>query len=204
MWVLREEDAPLSQMSDGQLVRAALAGDEQAFEVLTARYRFSLFRYITVHIESYDIACDVLQQVLVQFYLSLPLLEQERSLRPWLFQVTRRKIIDEVRRKKWVAFSELKEAEEERLSLLPDPALLPEAQVERLELQLQLRAALASLPKRYRQVVYLRYLGQLSFPEISRLMGIPQGTAKTHAQRARPLLRAALRAARMAELLPEG
>ena len=62
MWILQEEDSPLSQMSDGQLVRADLAGDEQAFEVLTARYRFSLFRYITVHIESYDIACDVLQQ----------------------------------------------------------------------------------------------------------------------------------------------
>jgi DNA-directed RNA polymerase specialized sigma24 family protein len=58
------------------------------------------------------------------------------------------------------------------------------------------------LPERYQQVVTLRYLAQMPFSEIGRLIGVPQATAKTHFQRARPLLRAALQAEHVAELLP--
>jgi RNA polymerase sigma-70 factor (ECF subfamily) len=50
------------------------------------------------------------------------------------------------------------------------------------------------LPPKFRSVVLLRYAGQLSFSEIGKTLSMPEATAKTYFQRARPLLRAALSA----------
>jgi RNA polymerase sigma-70 factor (ECF subfamily) len=203
VWVVQEEGGSFSHLPDGQLVQHALSGDERAFEVLVGRYCSSLFQRIASRLRDYDAACDVLQQVLVQLYLSLPSLNQEHSLKPWLSQVTRSKIIDEVRRKRWVSLSEAGNAdEEEALLLLLDPDLSPEEQLDYQELQHQVKEAIATLPERYQQVVILRYLVQLPFSEIGRLVGIPQATAKTHFQRARPLLRAAFHAKHIEEFLP--
>jgi DNA-directed RNA polymerase specialized sigma24 family protein len=48
------------------------------------------------------------------------------------------------------------------------------------------------LPLKFRMVVLLRYTGQLSFGEIGQALDMPEATAKTYFQRAKPLLRAAL------------
>ena len=66
------------------------------------------------------------------------------------------------------------------------------ARTERHDLQRALRAAIDSLPPKFRSVVLLRYAGQLSFSEIGKTLSMPEATAKTYFQRARPLLRTAL------------
>ncbi|HEU0000661.1 MAG TPA: sigma-70 family RNA polymerase sigma factor, partial [Ktedonobacteraceae bacterium] len=73
-----------------------------------------------------------------------------------------------------------------------DPSPLPEEITEHHELQEKLQRAISSLSPRYRSVVRLRYTGQQSFAEIGRALHIPEATAKTYFQRAKPLLRAAL------------
>ncbi len=200
MQILQKEDDFLCHLSDGHLVQHTFSGNERAFEVLVGRYYPSLFQYITSCLGDYDLSCDVLQQVLVQLYLSLPSLHQEYSLKSWLWQVTRHKVIDATRRKQCISLSVLEHIEEENaLLLIPDPALLPEEQLEHRELQHLVKEAIAILPQRYQQVVTLRYMTQLSFSAIGRLIGIPEATAKTHFQRARPLLRAALQTKLLAE-----
>jgi RNA polymerase sigma-70 factor (ECF subfamily) len=59
-------------------------------------------------------------------------------------------------------------------------------------LQEQLNRAIRMLPARYRDIVLLRYVAQLSFAEIGRTLHIPESTAKTYFQRAKPLLRISL------------
>jgi RNA polymerase sigma-70 factor (ECF subfamily) len=48
------------------------------------------------------------------------------------------------------------------------------------------------LPPKFRSVVLLRYTSQLSFSEIGKVLNMPEATAKTYFQRARPLLRASM------------
>jgi RNA polymerase sigma-70 factor (ECF subfamily) len=69
---------------------------------------------------------------------------------------------------------------------------LPEDIAEHHEFQQILHQAINELPLKYRQVVLLRYSARFSFIEISRILNMPQATAKTYFQRARPLLRQAL------------
>ncbi|WP_052889013.1 RNA polymerase sigma factor [Thermogemmatispora carboxidivorans] len=182
---------------DGILARKALAGDEQAFEMLLKRYQTALFSFIYHFLGDYDQACDILQQVFLQLYISLPNLRTGEPLKAWLFQVARNRCLDELRRKRAVHFSELEgnteEDEPSPLDALPDGNPLPEELAERHDLQRLLSEAIQTLPPRFRAVVLLRYLAQLSFAEIGQTLQMPEATAKTYFQRAKPLLRAALR-----------
>jgi len=184
------------EITDGMLVKQTLAGDQRAFEILVQRYHVSLFNFICHCLGDYDLACDVAQQVFLQLYISMPTLRTGEPLKAWLFQVARNRCLDELRRKRAIHFSELESVNDDDelspLAILPDTTPLPEEIAERHDLQRALRAAIDSLPPKFRSVVLLRYAGQLSFSEIGKALSMPEATAKTYFQRARPLLRTAL------------
>ncbi len=188
---------PYSEIPDGLLAQEALTGDQWAFETLVHRYSTSLFNFICHLLGDYDLACDVLQQVFLQLFISLSTLHKDKPLKSWLFQVARNRCLDELRRKRVVHFSELEvggDDDEPALAALPDNGPLPEEQIEQRDLQRLLQGAIQGLPPRFRSVVILRYTAQLSFSEIGNSLGMPEATAKTYFQRAKPLLRAALAA----------
>ena len=186
------------EITDGMLVTRTLAGDQRSFEALVQRYNVSLFNFICHCLGDYDQACDVSQQVFLQLYISMPTLRTGEPLKAWLFQVARNRCLDELRRKRAIHFSELESANDDDdlspLAIMPDTRPLPEEIAERNDLQRSLRRAIESLPPKFRSVVLLRYAGQLSFSEIGKTLSMPEATAKTYFQRARPLLRAALTA----------
>jgi len=194
---IRERTKTLTpHMSDGLLAQQSLAGDQQAFETLVQRYSTPLFTFICRFLGDYDQACDILQQVFLQLYISLPHLRTGDPLKAWLFQVARNRCRDEVRRKRTLHFSELEwvtdEDEVSPLAAMPDPDPLPEEWAERRDLQACLQQAILALPPKFRAVVLLRYIAQLSFAEIGQVLQMPEATAKTYVQRAKPLLRATL------------
>lgn len=184
------------EISDGTLVQQTLAGDQRAFEALVQRYNVPLFNFICHCLNDYDLACDVSQQVFLQLYISMPTLRTGEPLKAWLFQVARNRCLDELRRKRAIHFSELESVSDDDdlspLAIMPDTRPLPEEIAERHDLQSSLRSAIEALPPKFRSVVLLRYAGQLSFSEIGKTLNMPEATAKTYFQRARPLLRTAL------------
>ncbi len=184
------------EMTDGVLAQQTLSGDQYAFENLVHRYSTPLFNFIYRFLGDYDQACDVLQHVFIQLHTSLPSLRTDKPLKAWLFQVARNRCLDELRRKHAVNFSELEfvndEDEMSVLAAIPDNSPLPEEMAERSDLQQHLQQAIATLPIKFRSVVLLRYASQLSFSEIGHALNMPEATAKTYFQRAKPLLRTAL------------
>ncbi len=184
------------EITDGVLVQQTLAGNQNAFEMLVRRYNVPLFNFICHCLGDYDLACDVSQQVFLQLYISMPTLRTGEPLKAWLFQVARNRCLDELRRKRAIHFSELEVANDEDdlspLAIMPDNGPLPDEIAEHHDLQRILQSAIQGLPPKFRSVVLLRYAGQLSFSEIGRILNMPEATAKTYFQRARPLLRTAL------------
>jgi RNA polymerase sigma factor (sigma-70 family) len=185
-----------TETHDGILASECLLGNEQAFEALYKRYRPALFKFIFNILRDYDLSCDILQQVFLQLYISLPTLKTNKPFKSWLFQVARNRCLDELRRKRVVRFSELdtynEDDEVEMFAFVQDPNPLPEEIAERHDVQDRLISAIKCLPPRFRSVVFLRYSKQLTFPEIGRTLGMPEATAKTYFSRAKPLLRASL------------
>src|SRR5579883_28623 len=185
-------------MSDAILANLVLDNNQEAFETLVKRYSTPLFNFICRFLGDYDLACDVLQQVFLRFYTSLPRLGTREPFKSWLFQVARNCCVDEVRRKRRYAlhFSQLEvensEGELSCLNDIPDPGPLPEELMERRDLQQMLRVAIQALPPKFRSVVVLRYASQLSFAEIGQVLSMPEATAKTYFHRAKVLLRKTL------------
>lgn len=185
------------EVSDGILAQQSLQGDQDAFEQLVRRYSNALFDYICRFLHDYDAASDIVQQVFLQLYLSLPKLRTAEPLKGWLFRVAHNRCLDELRRKRVIHFSELQMSSEEDdlspLDIIPDHRPLPEEVVERHDVQMALQEAITGLPPKFRAVVLLRYTAQLSFAEIGHTLQMPEATAKTYFQRAKPLLRTMLK-----------
>ena len=183
-------------LTDGILAQQAMAGNEDAYALLVERYSSALFNFICRFLNDHDAANDILQQVFLQLYISLPKLRTGEPLKAWLFQVARNRCLDELRRKHAIHFSELQvntdDDELSPLDAIPDTDPLPEEMADRHDLQEILQKAIDTLSPKYRSVVLLRYAGQLSFAEIGQTLQMPEATAKTYFQRAKPLLRAAL------------
>jgi RNA polymerase sigma factor (sigma-70 family) len=185
---------------DGTLVKLALAGDQFAFDVLVYRYRTLLVNYIGGFFKDREQVFDVLQHVLLQLYLSLPILMTNVSLHAWLFQVARNRCLDELRRRRRHAalpFSLLAwedDEEESMVAAIPDPDPLPEEVVETSDRYSSLHRAIATLPPKFRSIVLLHCFKQLTFTEIGHLLNLPSSTVKTYYYRARPCLRMTLAA----------
>lgn len=196
MQTQEQTQLPFVEMSDAVLARQVLSGDQVAFEVLVQRYTLPLFNFICRFLGDSDTACDVLQQVFLRFYTSLPKLGASEPFKGWLFQVARNCCIDELRRthKQTMHFSELErcEADLARLCDIPDPRPLPEEVAERHDLQASLQEAIEMLPPKFRSVVILRYISEMTFAEIGQVLSMPEATAKTNFHRARFLLRKSL------------
>lgn len=203
MFVQFDTSRCASDCSDQALIAATLRGDEGAFATLIQRYQLPLYNFIRRSLKETEWANDVLQFVFLQLYISLPRLRDnlyfDRSREPlkaWLFQVAWNRCIDERRKQRSLLFSELDDSvghdEFSWLNTIPDEDPLPDAVVEQYEMRMLLHKAIRHLPPHFRSIVMLRYTQELSFSEIGRRLNIPENTAKTYFQRARPLLRSAL------------
>ena len=143
-FVQEHQQASLLERTDTVLAQQVLNGDQEAFELLVQRYHTPLFNFIYRFLGDYDQTCDVLQQVFLRLYASLPKLGIG-PFRPWLFRVARNCCIDELRQKNRSAlhFSQFENSEGDLTGLcdIPDPRPLPEEVAERRDLQAVLQDA---------------------------------------------------------------
>jgi RNA polymerase sigma-70 factor, ECF subfamily len=189
------------EVADKVLIQQALSGDQEAFEALVNRYKQSLFVLIYHYVGEYHEVEDILQQVWLQLYLSLATLRPYVEIRPWLVTVARNRSLDFLRHKRVLSqhllfFCEgearIEEDEVIFLEAIPDTSPTPEEQAELHDLQREIQHAIHALPHTYRPVVWLFYRSQLNYAEIGRILNMPDSTVKTHFNRAKPFLRAAL------------
>ncbi|TMC20237.1 MAG: RNA polymerase sigma factor [Chloroflexi bacterium] len=198
---MRQSETYLSPLeaTDSVLVQETIAGNQWAFEALMERYHPLIYRFIYHRLGDYDQVCDVVQQVFLQLYISLPTLPRVELLKPWLFRVAQNRCLDELRkrrRRRTTHFSELEwqfdEEDVSPLATLPDSRPTPEEVAEYHDLQSTLQSAIQSLPAKFRSVVLLRYIDQLRFSEIGQVLKMPESTVKTYYYRACSRLRVTL------------
>jgi RNA polymerase sigma-70 factor (ECF subfamily) len=128
---------------------------------------------------------DILQETLVRAWRHPEArIEMAGWSRPWLFTVARRIAVDQVR----AAMARPAELGDDRLDDRP----LPEDDLERSIDRDQVRAALLSMPVRFRDVLVQIYFLDRSGAEAAAALGVPEGTVKSRTFYALRALRAAL------------
>ena len=180
-------------MDDRQLVLGCREGQEEAYRLLLTRYEgyiYNLCYKLTHHRED---ALELAQEAMIKIITGLESFQVNRPFKPWLRQVVINTGLNFLRRNAPETLSLDQPGQgnvtlADTLSSKEDPS----AQVEWLESQKVLQAALSSLPPMLRMVLLLRHQEEMSYQEIADATQIPLGTVKTYLYRARSLLRKAL------------
>lgn len=177
----------LSELDDGELVtRIVDAGDDAAFAELVRRHEGRV-RGLLMRLTHGDrtLADDLGQEVFLRAYRGLAGFEGRARFSTWLYRIAYNVYLNHRNRaKQLVSLPE----DYERVAAAPEGEQSPGL----YDIRNDLRAAIATLPERYRAVVVLYYLEDVSYPEIAEMLEMPLGTVKTHLHRARKELRAAL------------
>jgi RNA polymerase sigma-70 factor (ECF subfamily) len=128
----------------------------------------------------------------VTAYRSLASWRGDGPFGAWLTRIAVRIALRRVGRRRSVTWLDTSAAGGDGPANSSDPAFDPAAQAIRAERAAGLRTAVSGLPEPYREVVILRFFGELSLDEIARQTDRPLATVKTHLRRGLLRLRGAV------------
>jgi RNA polymerase sigma-70 factor (ECF subfamily) len=158
------------------LLVAAATGDEAAFALLVDRIRPQALRVARGVVRDPAIAEEVAQEVLTEVWLKADRFDPDRgSVVGWVATLARRRGVDRVRSEQAGRNRDDRVArrnQERDFDVVAD-----EVEV-RLE-HWQVRRALADLSDRQREAIELAYFGGHTYRDVARVLGIPEGTAKS-------------------------
>ncbi len=177
---------------DKKLVKQALQGDRQAFEMILKRHQQPLLNYIGRMIGDRELALDFTQDVFIKTYSSLHSYRPQFKFRTWLFKIASNHIIDYWRKKKIDAFSVDQTASEDtNFPSFEIPSDEPSicARFELNELTAKVEQVLKYLPPNFRELFVWRYVNEFSYQEIAEIKGIPVGTVKNRVFQSKELIR---------------
>ena len=178
----------LEPKSEAELLRLALAGDEDAFRRVYERLKSGIYRYAFFMTNSRTAAEEVTQEVFVT------LLKRGKSYDPsqgelgaFTFGLARN-IVRRVARREWAYQSRLNDEPAEQQRELASAADALTGNLIRDERVASVRAAIAALPEHYRQTVVLCDLCELSYAEAAVRLDCAVGTIRSRLNRGHALL----------------
>ena len=156
-----------------EIIARAAGGDEEAFARLYERYFDRIYRYIYLRVDNQTEAEDLTQEVFVKALVAIDSYRW-RSLPfgSWLFRIAHNHVVDHFRmigKRGTTAWNEDAIHIEQ-----PNPAAIAERQLESRDL----RHKIEKLPPAQREVISLRFWGELSVAEVAKVLGKRPGTVK--------------------------
>lgn len=176
-------------MTDAELVENALAGSQDAYADLLARYERPVFTLVLRMVRDRPTAEDLAQEAFLKAFDKLATYDPGRKFSSWLFKIAHNTAVDRLRRRGVETVSLDEPAGDEPdapVRAVEDPGVeTPEEAAQRADLSRALTRAVGRLRPEYREVVLLRYQAGLEYGEIAEETGFPLGTVKTYLHRAR-------------------
>lgn len=164
------------------LIARAARGESDAVGALVVAHRPAVVRIARHLLGDAAAAEDVAQDVFVRLQAALPGFRGDAALSTWLYRVTLNLCRDHQRRVK----RRREQVDIEDVGDTPGMTVAADADrnVDAERLRRTVRAAIDRLPEGQREAVLLRYMEELSYTEIARLTGTPQGTVASRVFRA--------------------
>jgi RNA polymerase sigma-70 factor, ECF subfamily len=180
-------------MSDLDVARRIIAGDESASEAFFAEYFPRLYRFARIRLGDEQAAEEVVQSTLIRAVRKLHTFRGEAALFTWLCTLCRREIgawLESRARSAEVSLAEDHPATRAALDAAASVAAAnPESEAERRELSQLVQLTLDHLPGRYGQVLEWKYIQGLSVDEIAGRLGVGYKAAESQLTRARDAFR---------------
>jgi RNA polymerase sigma-70 factor (ECF subfamily) len=160
-----------------RLVKKAQKGNDKAFLKLYQQFEEDIYRLAYVYVKNKDDALDVVQEVAYQSFKKIDTLKKPEYFKTWLMKITINCAINVIRKNKKVVL------------LKSDFEVLMRTEEEDLLLSLSLQELMDFLQEDEKSVILLRFYHDHTLKEISEILEIPLGTAKSVLYRALNKLR---------------
>ena len=177
------------EQSDERLITATLAGDDEAFAFLVARYKRRIFALASRFAYDRDELDDICQEVFIKVYENLKKFRHDALFEHWIMRIAVHACHDSLRSRRHASkHSRL----DDNFTELRDNA--GEARYEAHQVRNFLRWAMARLKPDEQLVITLMELEELSVRETAELTGWSESNVKVRAHRARQALKRILEA----------
>ncbi len=177
---------------DLELVGKAKEGDQVAFGKLMTRYRDSIFFMVLKMVHNRDDAEDLTLEAFGKAFNNISNYSADFAFSTWLFKIATNNCIDFIRKKKLQTTSLDQTTTTDDGEMTPisvkDHASNPEESMVKEQRAAKIRGAIEQLSPKYRSLIELRYLDELSYEEIAEKLDIPLGTVKAQLFRAKDML----------------
>jgi RNA polymerase sigma-70 factor (ECF subfamily) len=175
---------PLEQ-PDPEVLRRAQRGDERAFALILRAYETPIFNYVYRIVGDRALAEDLTQEVFVRVFQALPRFSLRCKFTTWLFQVTKNRVLDELRARERRPQTVVAIEDAPRLELVDPP-------VERQETMDAVWRAVRDLNPDLKMALLLRDVAGLPYNEIADSLEITLATVKWRIFKAREEVQQAL------------
>jgi len=187
---------------DFGVLRKAQRGDERAFSLIVRAYEVPVFNYVMRLVGDRALAEDLTQEVFIRVFQGLPKFSLRSKFTTWLFQVTKNRVLDELR---------ASERRPRALVSIDDapPLEVVDAPLEQVETIAALWVAVEGLNTDLKMALLLRDVVGLSYNEIADSLDTTLATVKWRIFKAREevqlsLAREGITFGRDAEVIPLG
>lgn len=169
-------------------IRDAARGDQDAFEKLVLEHQKRVYNLALKLTGNPDDAMDASQEALLKAYQNLRSFRGDSRFSVWLYRLTYNACMDILKKSRRDRLSPLPTDEEGAELEIADDAPQPDEVVQRREELSLVREAVLELDEDKRTIILMREYHGMSYADISRALGVEEGTVKSRLARARAAL----------------
>jgi len=180
--------------SDEELMKRFQDGDENAYIELVNRYRDKILNFIFNYVRDFEISEDITQDTMIKLYQKKHYYKEIAKLSTWLYTIAKNLANTELRRRKirkTIILSHI--SKNDKPYDIPSDQPGTHQEIESEITSKIIRNAIDQLTDKFKTVIILRDIQELSYEDISSIVGVPIGTIKSRINRARLQLQADLK-----------
>ena len=189
----RKKDAS-HRISDEDLIENFQEGDLTAYDEIVYRYKDQLLNFAFRFVGNIEEAEDVVQETFLRLYRNRYAYRRIAKFSTWIYTIASNLAKTELRkrkRRKLVSISDMG-FDEKEFEIEDQEADTERVAAGALKEEI-IQKAIDELPPRFKQVIILRDIQELSYEEVGEIMAVPLGTVKSRLNRARLKLQAKLK-----------
>ena len=167
-----------SNLSDQELVKKYINGDNYSFEVLLNRHKNRVFAFIMSKIKNKDLSEDIFQDTYVKVVNSLQKgkYNEEGKFLPWVMRIAHNLVIDHFRKQKKMHMVRSNN-DFDIFDIIKDDSINVDDRLIRDQIFNDLKALIDLLPNDQKEVLKMRYFEEMSFKKIAEYFDISINTA---------------------------
>lgn len=175
-------------LTDEQVVKLIQQGDKEKFSILIERYESKLSRYGRKFLSDKENIQDIVQDVFMNTYQNIQSFDTSLKFSSWIYRIAHNAFVNNLKKNSRNPLT-LFDFDFDTLighSIHENPVLVEH---EQKEIKKMVDTGLSGLSPKYKEIIILYYLEELSYKEISDILKIPTSTVGVRIKRAKESLK---------------